>query len=302
MCAKIRNFVPLRKEKWGGMTYRELYVFFRDRLADIYPPGEAASMARRLLEDKFGIMPADLITRPDSPSGVTGETAGTLASKLQKHYPLQYLTGKTEFCGLPFLVNESTLIPRPETEELAELVVDFAAVFQPSKTVHILDIGTGSGCIAVTLAKRIPGARVEACDISPPALATAAQNAAANAVDVRFFQCDILQPDVLPGTYDVIVSNPPYVRHSEKATMRRNVLDFEPPAALFVEDDDPLLFYRKIAGLASNRLNAGGGLFLEINEAFGAETVALLEKRGFSSVELHHDFFGKPRMVSAVWK
>ena len=214
-----------------------------------------------------------------------------------RHFePIQYILGETEFYGLPFKVTPATLIPRPETEELVDWII--ANCNKNPKT--LLDIGTGSGCIAIALAKNLPAVKVSAMDISEEALKVASENAIYNKVTVNFSKKDILGTSTLPQKYDVIISNPPYVRNSEKEMMQKNVLDFEPASALFVEDDNPLLFYSKIAKLAKNYLNPNGFLFFEINEYLSKEVIQLLERESFSEIELKQDFFGKDRMIKCT--
>ncbi len=219
--------------------------------------------------------------------------------------PLQYVIGEAHFYGLKFKVDSSVLIPRPETEELVNWVLESIredAETRNSDSMHIIDIGTGSGCIPIALKKNLPQADMYALDISNSAIETAIRNAVENQTEVHFFQGDILNPSLtlLPLTFSVIVSNPPYVRSSEKQQMHTNVLDHEPHSALFVPDEDPLLFYRSIADFAKKHLNQEGSLFLEINESLGKETAALLEARGFLT-ELRKDLQGKDRMIKA-WR
>ncbi|MBO7477770.1 MAG: peptide chain release factor N(5)-glutamine methyltransferase, partial [Salinivirgaceae bacterium] len=213
--------------------------------------------------------------------------------------PLQYVIGTEWFMNMPFSVCRDVLIPRPETEELVRLIVGRCK--RPSP--RIVDVGTGSGCIAVSLAKLIDGAQVTAVDVSASAIEVARRNAEQNGAQVEFVCTDILADNQLfvPSSLDIVVSNPPYVTETDKSQMSRNVLDFEPHLALFVPDSDPLLFYRRIAELAQQWLKSGGMLFFEINERFGPETVQLLENMRFDNVELHRDFYEKNRMVSAVW-
>ena len=208
--------------------------------------------------------------------------------------PLQYITGNTEFYGLPFRVDERVLIPRQETEELADWIIRENA----SLPVRILDMGTGSGCIAVTLAVKLKNAKVSACDISAGALALAAINAEANRAEVGFFSFDLLDGKAgLPEKYDIMVSNPPYVRKTERALMQRNVLDFEPELALYVPDHDPLLYYRNITLLGRKFLRDGGKMYLEINENFPAEIKRLLENTGYYGIEVRKDINGRYRMA-----
>ena len=219
-----------------------------------------------------------------------------MLSRLQKNEPIQYVLGKETFCGLDFEVDSNVLIPRPETRELVEWIV---ADRKLDASCRILDIGTGSGCISISLAKFLSGAEVEAWDISEGALEVARRNAVRNAVEVLFRQQDVLY--VLPGDtrYDVIVSNPPYITEKEKLDMDANVLDWEPFTALFVPDADPLLFYRKIAELGLSMLNIGGALYFEINRAYGQETVSMLERLSYKQIELRKDEWGNDRMVKA---
>ena len=221
-----------------------------------------------------------------------------IASDLKEQKPIQYILGETEFYGLRFLVNENILIPRPETEELVALIINEEARSNKQKAgFKILDIGTGSGCIAITLAKNIPTAIVFAIDISEKALATAEKNAELNEVKVTFLQKNILETPDLGQQFDIIVSNPPYVRNLEKAEIKPNVLEYEPHLALFVEDTDALLFYRKIGQLAKKTLTPHGQLYFEINQYLGKETVQLLKDLGFKNVELNKDVYGNDRMI-----
>ncbi|TXD85170.1 peptide chain release factor N(5)-glutamine methyltransferase [Subsaximicrobium wynnwilliamsii] len=233
------------------------------------------------------------------------------ALKLQK--PIQHIIGETEFYGLPFKVNRHTLIPRPETEELvAWIIEDYNANQDNAEALTILDIGTGSGCIAIALAKQLSASSVYAVDVSEEALKMAVENAKVNEVKIEFGNMDILEPDHrnLPAgrqgleflnlKFDIIVSNPPYVRQLEKELMQANVLDHEPHEALFVEDGNPLLFYRAICELAQAKLKPGGSLYFEINEYLGDEMVQLLKSFHFEDIELKSDIFGKPRMIKAV--
>jgi release factor glutamine methyltransferase len=276
-------------------------------LSSIYDEQEIESFFYLLLESYQGKKRIDLALNPDMEMDalqlIQWESA---LSELLNQKPIQYIIGATEFYGLPFLVNENTLIPRPETEELVEWIV---AESRNSATgsLKILDIGTGSGCIAISLAKNLPNAEVFAVDVSEKALAVAKKNADTNKVKVNFIQADILKINdlvelptsnfQLPTHFDIIVSNPPYVRHLEKAEIKPNVLEHEPHLALFVEDTDALLFYRKIVELAKKNLAEKGKLFFEINQYLGKETLQLLEKFGFNSTELKKDIYGNDRMT-----
>ena len=230
--------------------------------------------------------------------------------RLLQQEPIQYILGDTEFFGYPFQVNQHTLIPRPETEELVAWIIEDVknknlanSHHKPlNSTITILDIGTGSGCIPISLAKELPQAKVSSIDVSDEALQVARKNSALNEVAVNFIQQDILKAENLQEKYDVIVSNPPYVRELEKEQMHQNVLDFEPELALFVENDDPLIFYRKIAQLAKNALTENGKLYFEINEYLPEEMVSLLEEIGYQEIELKKDIFGKFRMCKASFR
>lgn len=230
-----------------------------------------------------------------------------IVSDLQQEKPIQYITGETWFYGLQFEVNENTLIPRPETEELVEWIIESQKSNVQSQTLAILDIGTGTGCIPISLKTNILQANVSAIDVSEHALEVAKRNAELNKVEINFIQANILEVQDLsqlstPNSqlrtnFDIIVSNPPYVRNLEKQEIKKNVLDYEPHLALFVEDTDALLFYRKIAQLALKNLSPNGLLFFEINQYLGNETVELLKNLGFKNIELKKDLYGNDRMI-----
>ena len=224
------------------------------------------------------------------------ETAGTA---LLKGRPIQYITGKTWFMGEPYIVNEQVLIPRPETEELVDWVIEYAAI--KGKALRILDIGTGSGCIAIAIKKALPEAIVSAIDISTSAIKIAEANAAALKAEIEFIALDILNTAFLPGQYDVIVSNPPYIPMQEMKNMELQVTDHEPNIALFVPDEDPLVFYKAIARLAKLHLSPNGQLFFEIHYDQGDAMIALLDEMHFHA-ELRADLFEKDRMVRASLK
>jgi release factor glutamine methyltransferase len=215
--------------------------------------------------------------------------------RLKNQEPIQYIIGTTEFYGLPYSVTPDTLIPRMETEELVEWIIQ-----ENTEKAEILDIGTGTGCIAVTLAKHMKDSVVSALDVSTGALEVAVRNAKDNHVSVQFIEADILSISQLPSQYDIIVSNPPYVRNLEKKKMHDNVLRFEPPTALFVSDSDPLKFYRSIAKLAKTHLKEGGSLFFEINEYLSKEMVPMLKEYGFGDIELRRDFRGRDRFIKCT--
>ena len=218
-----------------------------------------------------------------------------IIAELQLQKPIQYILGETEFFGLPFEVNSAVLIPRPETEELVDWILKNNS--NSSNQLRILDIGTGSGCIPITLAKNLKNAKVSAIDVSTEALKIAEMNAEKNAVEVKFIEMDILKAEKLSETYDIIVSNPPYVRELEKQEMQKNVLDYEPHIALFVEDEDALLFYLKITQLASESLSEGGQLYFEINQYLGQRMVDLLNDYKFRDIELRKDIYENDRMI-----
>ncbi|WP_270488264.1 peptide chain release factor N(5)-glutamine methyltransferase [Butyricimonas synergistica] len=221
-----------------------------------------------------------------------------VVAELKKDRPVQYVLGETEFLGVDFHLNSDTLIPRPETEELVMWVAESGL----KAGERVLDVGTGSGCIIVALGKMVPGLELHGVDVSPEALRQAGENARSNGVEVNFLERDILYHERWDWSdFDVIVSNPPYVRESEKALMHERVLGYEPHRALFVTDEDPLVFYRVIAEFGRLHLKPGGLLFFEINEAFGREMVELLEGMGYREVELRKDIHERDRMVKAKW-
>ena len=269
----------------------------RDALRGYYPDSEALSLAKMLLVEAFGFSTLELYGGKDKEiSGNRLRDLHEMLSRLQKNEPIQYILGKETFCGLTFEVDENVLIPRPETRELVEWIV---ADYESVPACRILDVGTGSGCISISLAKFIPGASVESWDISEGALEVARRNCMLNEVEVLLRQQDVLSAQPEPACFDVIVSNPPYITESEKADMEANVLDWEPATALFVPDTDPLLFYRKIAELGAVMLKEGGSLYFEINRAYGNETVQMLEALGYKQIELRKDDWGNDRMIKA---
>jgi release factor glutamine methyltransferase len=224
-----------------------------------------------------------------------------IIERLNNNEPIQYILGETEFYGRRFLVNDSVLIPRPETEELVKYIIDKQKTqfSVKRKQLSILDIGTGSGCIAISIAKELPNFIVSAYDISKNALETAKKNAELNKADVNFEKVDILKPPFI-RSFNIIVSNPPYVTKQEIYRMQKNVLDFEPHLALFVEDSEPLIFYEAIANFAFNNLTDNGLVAVEINEALGEETANVFRRKGFSEVEIIKDMHQKDRFVSAI--
>ncbi|MBA4317690.1 MAG: peptide chain release factor N(5)-glutamine methyltransferase [Flavobacterium sp.] len=283
------------------MKIRECRTNFIQELSPIYDAGEAESFFYLILEEKNQLKRIDLALNPDFTfSNEEIQFWNSILDSLKKEIPIQYLLGKTSFYGLDFEVNPAVLIPRPETEELVEWIIESQKLEVRSGKIKILDIGTGSGCIAISLAKNIPNPQVFAIDVSEKALATAQKNAEINCVNVTFFEKNILETDYLEQQFDIIVSNPPYVRELEKQEIKKNVLDNEPHLALFVEDDDALVFYRKIAELAQKNLSPNGQLFFEINQYLGKEMVELLGKMNFKNIELRKDIYGNDRMIKGT--
>lgn len=284
------------------MTRRTLWDTLLAAATTHASPQEARAITARICEERFGLRFTDVVVEPSAPYPLEGgsENLELLLTELRRARPVQYILGQTLFCELPFHVREGVLIPRPETEELVRWIVEDAANAHPLTPPRLLDIGTGSGCIAVSAARLLTpqGAKVSAVDVSPLALAVAAENAALNGVNVEFRACDILtqQPS---GLYDIVVSNPPYVTRSEAPMMEANVLRHEPELALFVDDADPLLFYRTIARRSLTLLPTGGLLYFEINERFSGQTTEMLRQLGYRDITLRHDLFQKPRMVRA---
>jgi release factor glutamine methyltransferase len=299
------------------MNIKSLKTYFFTELQTIQEDSEIESFFFILTEFLHNLKRIDVSLHPDFEVSESDlEKWNTIISELKNEKPIQYITGEAWFYGLRFEVNEITLIPRPETEELVEWIVESQKSkvksqkskveylnIQKSNNLTILDIGTGSGCIPIALKKEIPSSFVSAIDISEKALEMARKNALDNQVEVNFIHQDILTSQHLNIStsqhllFDIIVSNPPYVRNLEKQEIKRNVLDYEPHLALFVDDSDALLFYRKIAQLALKSLAPNGKLFFEINQYLGEETLELLTKLGFKNIELRKDFVGNDRMI-----
>lgn len=279
------------------MLLRKYRTYFKEQLEPLYDAQEVDQFFYMLLEEYHQMKRYELALDPSLILDDDKQTLWDFAlSQLLNQRPIQYILSKTFFYDLQFFVNPNTLIPRPETEELVDWIVK-----DHSQTVaiNILDIGTGSGCIAISLAKNIKNATVYAMDVSEKALEVAKQNAITNEVNVTFIQADVLTLQSLDTTFDVIVSNPPYVRNLEKVEIQPNVLDNEPHLALFVEDDDPLIFYTTIADLAQKSLKKDGLLYYEINQYLGQEMVQMLTEKRFSNTELRKDIYGKDRMTKA---
>lgn len=293
------------------MFLKQIKILFHKHLDGLFGNDEVESFFFISLEYLHQMKRVDLALQPNFEINETQFAKwNSILEELKMEKPIQYIIGETDFYGLRFFVNQNTLIPRSETEELVELILndakyDSSLVNKPC--LKILDIGTGSGCIPIALKKNLLEASVFAIDISEGALAIAQKNAVENKVEVNFIQADILQTTdlqnikassfQLPTHFDIIVSNPPYVRNLEKEEIKKNVLAYEPHLALFVEDDDALLFYRKIAQLAVKNLPENGKLYFEINQYLGKETVALLENLGFKNIELKKDIYGNDRMI-----
>ena len=280
------------------MKIKEYRSYFIQELTPIFDEGEAESFFYLILENKQQLKRIDLALQHDLTfSEDEIKIWNAILEQLKNEIPVQYLLGETSFYGLDFEVNTNVLIPRPETEELVDWIIKSNQVDQNSKGLKILDIGTGSGCIAISLANYIPNAKVFAIDVSESALDTAKKNAESNKVEVTFTNKNILETVDLEQQYDIIVSNPPYVRNLEKEEIKKNVLNNEPHLALFVEDNDALIFYRKIAELAQKNLSEKGQLFFEINQYLGQEMINLLEEMNFKNVELRKDIYGNDRMI-----
>jgi len=275
----------------------DLKVEFIDALSDLYPSQEVLSFFTILVEKHLDLSRLEVALKPNHSVSLTvSKKIKNAIQRLRKFEPIQYIVNGVEFYNLKFYVNRNVFIPRPETEELVFWIVD-RHKNRDSKSRRILDIGTGSGCIAISLAFNIPDCEVSAFDISSEALDVARKNAIINNVNVDFFKEDVLNCKKLPKKYDIIVSNPPYIIENEKDKMQSNVLKYEPDIALFVNNDDPLLFYRKIAQLGQKHLISEGSIYFEINEYLGSELLILLKTEGYKEITLHKDIFGKYRMI-----
>ncbi len=285
------------------ITIKDVFEVYRQQINGVYDINETEALTLLVIAEVTGLSRASIKAFPERE--LTAEQADqikNILTELKTGKPVQYILGITEFYGLPFKVNSFVLIPRPETEELVEWILSSGERLKAKgERFSILDIGTGSGCIAVSLKKNLSNVDVSAIDISEGALQTAKGNAQLNEVEVNFIHADILniKPDNVFPKFNIIVSNPPYVTLEDKKQMHTSVTDFEPHTALFVPEHDPLIFYRAIADFALNNLIAEGLLYFEINENLGKQTVALLADKGFKNIELRKDMSGRDRMVKA---
>lgn len=271
-------------------------AYIRQSLQEIYPPEEVKALSMLICCDMLGLDALDIYMGKDIIlSECKQRELENIIFRLQKNEPIQYIRGIAEFCGRNFKVASGVLIPRPETAELVELIVE-----ENPNARRLLDIGTGSGCIAISLDKNLPDAKVDAWDISEEALAIARKNNEELDAQVTFRRQDVFSADGIQGaSYDIIVSNPPYVTETEKTEMEANVLDWEPELALFVPDEDPLRFYRRIAELGRELLRPGGKLYFEINQAYGQDMIRMIEMNQYRDVRVIKDIFGKDRILTA---
>ena len=276
---------------------KRIVQIINEELSGYYTQGEVSALTRIIATEILGIPQMTFFLKDNVE--LTHEQEATLEDaikRLQKYEPIQYIQGYSDFCGLRFKVTPATLIPRPETSELVEWIT----ADHHGKTVNILDIGTGSGCIAVSLAHKLPQSKVTAWEISPEALTIAAENSRSNGTEVTFELVDILSYEPTEAQFDIIASNPPYIKENEKSAMHSNVLCWEPHTALFVPDSDPLIFYRTIAEKGLQMLATDGTLYFEINRAHGAETMEMLANIGYTNIELRKDIAGNDRMIKAT--
>lgn len=279
------------------MTLRELKLYINTSLNSFYPKEEIQAFYFILLHFYGGLSKTDILISPNRTIDNLHKIKILNAiEELTAEKPIQYILGETEFFSNRFFVDENVLIPRQETEELVAWIISET---NANQKINILDIGCGSGCISISLAKVLPNTKVTAIDISKKAIELAKRNAVENNVQIHFIEQNILETNSLTEKYDIIVSNPPYVREIEKNEIKNNVLCYEPHLALFVPDDTPLLFYKKITQLAKFSLNENGKLFFEINQYLGNETKKMIENNGFTNVVLRNDLIGNPRMIKA---
>jgi len=278
----------------------DIRSYYAQQLFKIYDERETETFIFMLLEEYAGISKSEIIINPELTINESELLNIHFAVKDLKNFkPIQYILGKTEFFGIPILVNPDVLIPRPETEELVDWVIQDA---NKDKQSSILDVGTGSGCIAIALKNALPKATIHAIDNSSKALEIANQNALMNQADIKFSQLDFLEKKDWNnlGQYDIVISNPPYVRHMEKVEMKKNVLNYEPESTLYVDDNNPLIFYKSIAEFGLDHLKINGSLYCEINQYLSKETVKLFGSYGFKDIQLKKDFRRNNRFVKAV--
>ena len=278
-------------------TLNEIRLHLQKKVSEIYSPGETSALVKLILEHCGYPSPQALLNPHHQPGPAIVAQINEIVSEIHTHRPIQYILGETRFCELLIRINEKALIPRPETEEMVYEIIKK----QLASPERIIDLGTGSGCIALALKKNFPDALTTGLDISVQALELAQINADQNQLDVDWIQGDILSGESIPKqkNFDLIVSNPPYVLNQEKSLMDHNVLDFEPHGALFVEDSDPLIFYSAIARLSAKILTSRGTVWLEINERFGAEVASLMSAEGFTHTSIHKDIHEKERFIEA---
>lgn len=279
------------------MKTREALNRLRSELRPLYDQRETESITRVIFEEVLRWKPVDIVMRDDDELPTFFPTRlDEIIARLQRYEPIQYILGKAWFHGHTLTVTPAVLIPRPETEQLVDMIVDQ----NPGSDLQVLDIGTGSGCIAISLARALKFAQITGIDISTDTLAVAQQNSTALKTRVKFIEQDILTCRAPSEAWDIIVSNPPYITEHEKESMERNVLDYEPAGALFVPDEDPMLFYRPIASYALRALKNGGRLYLEINRAMASLVRETLAKAGLRNIQIHTDFNGNNRFVTAI--
>lgn len=275
---------------------RKITKQISDAIAGYYSTGEVAALTRIIATELLEVSDMAFYLKKNVMLNAEQESLLNEAiERLKQKEPIQYILGYSDFCGLRFKVTTATLIPRPETSELVEWIAS-----ESKEGEQILDIGTGSGCIAISLARKIRGSKVTAWDISADAIAIAKENGKSNSADVTFEKVDILNCNACNKKFDIIVSNPPYIREEEKKGMEANVLDWEPHTALFVPDNNPLLFYRAIAEKATDMLTDGGKLYFEINRMYGKEICSMLAGMGYTGIELRKDFADNDRMIRAT--
>ena len=289
------------------MTLNEARTVLTKELKNVYETDELRNIIELVIEHITNMSRAEQVKNKVPYLTCTQlEDLDAITERLKKNEPVQYILGEAWFAGMKFKVNKNVLIPRPETEELVDWIVKESQKSNPEsirdKSQNIIDVGTGSGCIPITLKKKLPHATISAIDVCSEALFTATENAIELNTDVNFLLLDFLDEEKWKelGQYDIIVSNPPYVKQSEINTMHERVKEFEPYLALFVPDNDALLFYKKLSGFAVKHLKSGGNLFVEINEALGEQVVNLFQTAGFANVELRKDMQGKDRMIKAT--